>query len=115
MNPALVNSGRADNIPEIKNLLSEFTGDCSGLLSQILRPHVYGYDLKAPEIAYEGGSPTLIQNPHDPECDHCKRPMRFLFQFGEIIPGLELADAGVGYVYGCDDHPDHCKAFIDSH
>jgi hypothetical protein len=104
-----------DKIPEIKDLLSPFTGDCPGLLSQILRPNVYGYDLQAPELAYQGGSPMLIQNPHDPECDHCNRPMRFLFQFGEIIPGLQLADAGVGYVYGCDDHPDHCKAFIDSH
>jgi hypothetical protein len=104
-----------DRIPEIKNLLSPFTGDCSGLLSQIIRPNLYGYDLEAPEIAYQGGSPMLIQNPHDPECDHCHRRMRFLFQFGEIIPGLQLADAGVGYVYGCDHHPHHCKALIDSH
>jgi hypothetical protein len=104
-----------DNIAGIKNLLSSFASDCPGLLSQILRPNVYGYDLEAPEIAYQGGSPMLIQNPHDPDCDHCNRRMRFLFQFGEIIPGLQLADAGVGYVYGCDDHPDHCKAFIDSH
>ena len=104
-----------ESIPELKDLLGSFTGDCSGLLSQILRPNVYKYDLEAPEIAYQGGSPMLIQNPHDPECDHCNRRMRFLFQFGEIIPGLQLADAGVCYVYGCDHHPDHCKAFIDSH
>lgn len=111
MSPARI----CEYIPEIQNLLSPFTRDCSGLLSQILRPNVYGYDLEAPEIAYQGGSPMLIQNPHDPACDHCKGPMRFLFQFGELIPGLQLADAGVGYVYGCDHHPDHCKAFIDSH
>jgi hypothetical protein len=104
-----------DHIPEVKELLSPFAGDCSGLLSQILRPNIYGYDLEAPEIAYQGGSPMLIQNPHDPECDHCQRRMRFLFQFGEIIPGLQIADAGVGYVYGCDEHPHHCKGFIDSH
>jgi uncharacterized membrane protein (DUF485 family) len=104
-----------DNIPEIKELLALFTSDSSGLLSQIIRRNLHGYDLEAPDIAYQGGSPMLIQNPHDPECDHCHQAMRFLFQFGEIIPGLQLADAGVGYVYGCDDHPDHCKAFIDSH
>ena len=104
-----------DRVPEIKNLLSPFTNDVAGLLSQILRPNVYGYDLEAPEIAYQGGAPMLIQNPHDPICDHCHQRMRFLFQFGEIIPGLQLADGGVGYVYGCDDHPDHCKGFIDSH
>lgn len=66
-------------------------------------------------IAYQGGCPVLIQVPHDPECDNCNRPMRFLFQFGAIIAGLRLADGGVGYVYGCDDHPDHCKAFLDGH
>jgi hypothetical protein len=104
-----------DHVPEIKELLSPFTGDVAGLLSQILRPNAYGYDLEVPEIAYQGGSAMLIQNPHDPVCDHCHRKMRFLFQFGEIIPGLQLADDGVGYVYGCDDHPDHCKGFIDSH
>jgi hypothetical protein len=104
-----------DRVPEIKHLLSPFIKDVAGLLSQILRPNVYGYNLEAPEIAYQGGAPMLIQNPHDPVCDLCHQRMRFLFQFGEIIPGLQLADAGVGYVYGCDDHPDHCKGFIDSH
>jgi hypothetical protein len=104
-----------DRVPEIKYLLSPFTKDVAGLLSQILRPNVYGYDLGAPKIAYQGGAPMLIQSPDDPVCDLCHQRMRFLFQFGEIIPGLQLADAGVGYVYGCDDHPDHCKGFIDSH
>jgi hypothetical protein len=104
-----------DSIPEIKALLQTYTRDVSGLLSQILRPNVYRYHLEAPEIAYEGGSPMLIQNPHDPDCDHCHQRMRFLFQFGEIIPGYQLADGGVGYVYGCDHHPYHCKGFIDSH
>jgi hypothetical protein len=104
-----------DSVPEIKSVLESYTRDVSGLLSQILRPNLYGYDLGAPDVAFQGGSPMLIQEPHDPECDHCHRRMRFLFQFGEIIPGLQLADAGVGYVYGCDHHPHHCKAFIDSH
>ena len=46
-----------DRVPEIENLLSPFTKDVAGLLSQILRPDVYGYDLEAPEIAYQGGAP----------------------------------------------------------
>ena len=33
----------------------------------------------------------------------------------EIIPGVQMADAGVGYVYGCDAHPGRCKGFMDSH
>ncbi len=102
-------------VPAVGQALSPFTDDHAGLLSQILRPNVYGYDLEEWQIASEGGDPMLIQNPHDPTCDECGRPMRFLFQFGEIIPGVQLADAGICYVYGCDDHPDHCKGFIDSH
>jgi hypothetical protein len=102
-------------VPAIPEVLSPFTNDPAGLLSQILRPDVYGYDLEAWQVAYEGGDRLLIQNPHDPTCDHCGGPLRFLFQFGEIIPGVQLADAGVCYVYGCDHHPGHCKGFIDSH
>ncbi len=104
-----------DSIPEITELLSPFTDDSAGVLSQILHPNIYGYDLQEPDIAYQGGSPMLIQAEHDPHCDHCQQRMRFLFQFGEIIPGFRLADGGVGYVYGCDDHPEHCKGFLDSH
>ena len=67
------------------------------------------------DIAYVGGDPMLIQNPHDPVCERCGKPMRFLFQFGEVIPGLQLADGGVCYIYGCDDHPGRCTGFLDSH
>lgn len=102
-------------VPAIPELLKRFTHDRAGLLTQILRPNVYGYDLEEWAIAYEGGDPMLIQNPHDPICEECGTPMRFLFQLGEIIPGVQLADAGVCYVYGCDQHPSHCKGFIDSH
>jgi hypothetical protein len=102
-------------VPAIPQVLGRFTSDHSGLLSQILRPNVYGYDLETSDIAYVGGDPLLIQNPHEAVCQECGKPMRFLFQFGEIIPGLRLADAGVCYVYGCDDHPHHCRGFIDSH
>jgi hypothetical protein len=104
-----------ETIPEIRELLRPYTRDCAGLLTQILCPGIYGYDFETPFIAFEGGSPELIQSPHEPTCDRCRQPMRFLFQFGEIIPNLRLSDAGVGYVYGCDQHPEFCKAFMDSH
>lgn len=104
-----------DNFPEITVPLEPYTHDFAGVLAQILHPNVYGYDLDAPDIAYLGGNPMLIQNPHDPICDECGTPMQFLFQFGEIVPGAKMADAGVFYVYGCDDHPDCCKGFVDSH
>ncbi len=102
-------------VPAIPELLRAYTKDCAGVLTQIFRPSLYGYDLDTRDIAYLGGEPMLIQNPHDPTCDKCGRPMRFLFLFGEMIPGLQMADAGVGYVYGCDDHPDCCKCYVDSH
>jgi hypothetical protein len=111
MSPARI----CETSPAIRERLDQFTDDRVGLLSQILRPDLYGYDLEAPDIAYFGGEPMLIQCAHDPVCDECGSPMRFLFQFGEIIPGIELGDGGVGYVYGCDDHPGCCKGFLDSH
>jgi hypothetical protein len=102
-------------VPAIRHLLGRFTRDTAGLLSQALRPGVYGYDLAAHDIAYAGGEPMLIQESHEPKCDECGEPMRFLFQFGEMIPGLQLADGGVCYIYGCDEHPDRCEGLLDSH
>lgn len=104
-----------NDFPEVTVPLEPYTNDFAGVLAQILRPNVYGYDLDAPRIAYVGGDPMLIQNPHDPVCDECGKPMRFLFQFGEVVPGVQMADDGVCYVYGCDDHPACCKGFVDSH
>jgi hypothetical protein len=104
-----------NDFPEITVPLEPYTKDFAGVVSQILQPHGYGYSLDAPDIAYIGGDPMLIQNPHDPVCDVCGKPMRFLFLFGEIVPGVQMADAGVFYVYGCDDHPDRCKGYVDSH
>ena len=85
-----------DMVPAIPQLLGEFTDDPAGPLSQILRPEVYGYDLEAPDIAYAGGEPMLIQNPHEAMCDECDQPMRFLFQFGEVIPGLYCGGESAG-------------------
>jgi hypothetical protein len=104
-----------DDFPEITVPLEPCTNDFAGVLAQILRPNVYGYDLDAPDIAYVGGDPMLIQNPHEPVCDQCGKPMRFLFQFGEVVPGVQMADGGACYVYGCDEHPDRCKGFVHSH
>jgi hypothetical protein len=102
-------------VPVIPQLPGEFTGDPAGLLSQILRPGGYGYGLDAPDIAYVGSEPMFIQELHDPTCDECGEPLRFLVLVGEVIPGVQLADAGVCCVYGCDEHPHRCKGFIDSH
>src|SRR5262249_5838013 len=39
-------AGLCEFVPAIPQLLGEFTDDSAGLLSQILRPEVYGYDLE---------------------------------------------------------------------
>jgi len=103
-----------DGFPEITVPLEPYTDDFDGVVAQILRPNS-GYSLDVPDIAYIGGDPMLIQNPREPVCNESGKPMRFLFQFGEVVPGVQMADAGVFYVYGCDDHPDCCKGVVDSH
>ena len=75
----------------------------------------YGYDLEESMLALEAGEPALIQNPHEATCPECGQPMRFLFQFGDFVPGVQFGDAGVCYVYGCDRHPEQCKGFVDTH
>lgn len=105
-----------DAVPEIESLLCPYTSDFAGVLTQVLRPNFYGYNLDAPDIAYFGGDPTFIHERHDPpKCNQCGKPMRFLMQFGEVIPELRMADGGVYTVYGCDDHPVQCKGFVDTH
>jgi hypothetical protein len=58
-----------NDFPELTVPLEPYTEDFAGVLAQILRPNVYGYSLDAPNIAYVGGKPMLIQNPYEPSCD----------------------------------------------
>ena len=102
------------SIPEIENVLRPYSHDFEGILTQILRPNVYGYSLDTADIAYVGGDAAFIHNPHEPLCDQCGEQMRFLLLFGEVIPDLPMADGGVYYVYGCDEHPEQVKGFVDS-
>jgi|GEM_PF-3138856 len=62
-----------------------------------------------------GGLPQLIQGPHAARCDLCAAPLRFLFSSGDLARGHAFGDSGIVYVYGCDAHPDQCRAFVDSH
>ncbi len=52
-----------------------------------------------------GGAPSWIQGDPRPVCGACGASLRFLFSFGAVEPRIELGDAGVAYVHGCDDHP----------
>lgn len=104
------------SVPEIEELLRHYTKDVVGVVSQILRPNMYGYDLDTSVIAYVGGDPIFNQYPEDrdePPCKLCGKRMRFLFLFGEMVPGVHMTNGGVCCIYGCDDHPDQCRGFID--
>lgn len=81
----------------------------------MLNPIIEGKaQLDAEDAILAGGDAQLIQNEHDPLCPACQQPMRFLFQFGDVTEDFELGDCGVGYVYGCDAHPENCVGFVDS-
>ncbi len=101
-------------IPAVVETLAPYTADAAGVVAQILAPGMYGYSI-ADVVAYVGGTPTLIQNPHDATCPQCNGAMRFLFFFGELVEEITLGDAGTCCVYGCDAHPDQIRAFVDSH
>lgn len=100
-------------VPALTAILAPYTNDLTALLARLLGPG--GYTLPPESTVLVGGEPQLIQNPHGAECGVCREPMRFLFQFGEVLPGVDIADAAVSYVYGCDHHPGQCRAFLDSH
>jgi len=76
-----------------------------------------GYPTYQPiDTIRQAKTPNLIQNPHEAICDICSQPLRFLFEFGEILEGeFTFGDAGMVYIYGCDEHPSCCKGFVDSH
>ena len=103
------------NVPGLRERLEAETGDPQGLLAQILAHGCYGYTLEGADVAYQGGEPELIQNSHEAVCPECAGAMRFLFQFGDSVPGIQMGDAAVCYVYGCDKHPGRIRAFVDTH
>lgn len=104
-------------LPELRAKLAALSSQPVALLSMILSTGTYGRTntnwstLEADILV--GGAPHFIQNEHDPVCEICHEPMRFLLQFEDMTNDLLLGDAGVGYVYGCDAHPEHCQGFVD--
>lgn len=53
-----------------------------------------------------GGWPDWIQGEMAASCPRCRGPMQFLLQF-EPLPGYELGDAGMGYLFRCPEHPEY--------
>lgn len=93
--------------PAIQSVLAPYSRRPADLLAAILAPNHCGYGFELSDIVQLGGSPVWLQeNLDEITCDRCGRPMRFLFQFGDLNGTDLLGDAGVCYVLGCDDHPE---------
>jgi hypothetical protein len=103
-------------VPELASLLADAGDAPQRILPYLLVPGIDTFEISTPHVVLVGGEPELIQSEHDARCPRCAAPMRFLLQFGDVF-GRELrfGDAGVGYVYGCDAHPDEALGFVDSH
>lgn len=98
-----------DAVPGLRTELAALTHHPAQVLQLLLTDDAADLD----GAVLVGGTPCLIQNAHDPRCEVCAQPMRFLMQFGDVTRSMAMGDCGTGYVYGCDHHPGHCQAFVD--
>lgn len=99
----------------LKTALEAVTTQPGAVLAKILADDARVDYLEPGAGVWVGGEPQLIQNPHDPRCEICGQPMRFLFSAGDVTGESAFGDVGVAYVYGCDAHPQHCQGFVDCH
>lgn len=102
--------------PDLDRELHAWGDDPAGILGALLTGGAGGHETDAADLGFVGGSPVLIQNPHDEAvCPTCGAAMTFLFQTGDLFGDCRLGDAGVLYVYGCAAHPDQARGFVDCH
>jgi hypothetical protein len=99
-------------VPGLAALLRSHSAHPGRLLDAILAGGVER--APASELVMVGGDPVLLLDDPAPLCAECGAPMRFLFQFGDVTESFAFGDAGVGYVYGCDAHPERCEGFVES-
>jgi len=104
-----------DSVPTLRTELEKYTRHPNHVLSGILADDPRAFPWSEDTAVLSGGDPLLIQAPHKPTCSLCQQPMRFLLQFGDMTDDQLLGDVGVGYLYGCDEHPDRCVGFVDCH
>ncbi|UXI67985.1 hypothetical protein [Tahibacter amnicola] len=115
---AMTEDGPADLLewrPALYEQLAPYGRDPDELLTKILMDDAAAVHFHTAAALRVGGLPWYVQGEHDARCTHCGGAMRFLFQFDDFSDDLLLGDAGVAYVYGCDAHPQHCRAFVDEH
>lgn len=102
-----------EEVPGLESRLERLTAYPAPVLAKLLAGQAQVAVFGMEDAIFAGGAPAIIQNPHDPLCETCQQPMRFLFQFADVTESFALGDCGVGYVYGCDAHPDFCQGFVD--
>lgn len=101
-----------ERTPGLGDMLAKLTTQPARVVSLLISGGASG-TVETEDAILVGGKPVLLQGPHEPHCDVCQQPMRFLLQFGDVTQDAQLGDGGVGYVYGCDAHPAHCQGFAD--
>lgn len=102
-----------DTLPELKTELGAHTKRPADLLAAVLAPNHCGYGFELSHLVQLGGDPVWLHADLDGlDCEQCHRPMRFLFQFGDLNGGSVFDDGGVCYVFGCDDHPELPRGIV---
>lgn len=102
-------------VPGLKQDLAPHARRPADLLAAVLAPNHCGYGFELSDIVQLGGDPVWLQfDLGGLDCDRCGKELRFLFQFGDLNGGPLLGDAGVCYVFGCDDHLDELRAIMEN-
>jgi hypothetical protein len=100
-------------VPGLGSKLTGLTAHPAPVLLKLLAGQAETEYPRLEDVVLIGDAPALIQSAHDPKCLICQQPMRFLFQLADVSKSFGLGDCGVGYVYGCDVHPEFCQGFVD--
>lgn len=82
------------------------------VLPYLLAAFPHGHELDTYHVVLVGGEPHFIQAEHELACSRCSKPLRFLFQVGDVVE--LVGDAPVIYVYGCDADRE-LRAVVDLH
>ncbi|MBS0206514.1 MAG: hypothetical protein JSS49_26800 [Planctomycetes bacterium] len=102
-----------DTLPQLNTELLAHTKRPADLLAAVLAPNHCGYGFELSHLVQLGGDPVWLHADLEGlDCEHCHRPMRFLFQFGDLNGGSVFDDGGVCYVFGCDNHPDQPRGIV---
>ena len=102
-----------ETVPGLRDELRRLTRHPADLLTHWLLTERHGYTIDLGDIVQMGGQPQWVQDDPGPmTCMKCERPLRFLFQFGDLSGQSRFGDAGVCFVFGCDAHPETARSLV---